>query len=61
VSNIDDTAVASVWDNNAAAWTTHVWEGRDLYKEIFNNPSFLEFARLSGGQVIDLAQEADRN
>jgi SAM-dependent methyltransferase len=55
MSKFDDTAVASAWDGNAAGWAAQVRRGGDLYREVFNNPSFLEFVPdLSGCRVIDL-------
>ena len=61
MSKIENT-VASLWDRNAADWIAQVREGRDLYREIFNNPSFLEFLPdLSERQVIDLGCGEGRN
>lgn len=55
MGEIDDKAVAAIWDRNAVDWTAQVRARRDLYREVFNNPSFLEFLPdLSGRRVIDL-------
>jgi SAM-dependent methyltransferase len=62
MNKIDDTAVASIWDRNAADWTAQVRDGQDLYREVFNNPSFFEFvADLSTLRVIDLGCGEGRN
>lgn len=59
---IDDTAVASIWDRNAADWTAHVRNGRDLYQEVFHNPFFCDFVPdLSQRYVIDLGCGEGRN
>jgi SAM-dependent methyltransferase len=61
MGNIEDT-VASIWDRNAADWIPQVRDGRDLYREVFNNPSFLEFLPdLSERHVIDLGCGEGRN
>ena len=57
-----EVTVASIWDRNAAAWIAQVQDGRDLYREVFNNPSFLEFLPdLSERRVIDLGCGEGRN
>ena len=62
MSKIDDATVASMWDKNARAWTDQVRDGKDLYREVFNNPCFLEFVPdLSGRHVIDLGCGEGRN
>ena len=46
--------VAAYWDGNADVWTEQVRQGRDSYRELFNNPAFLEFVGdLSGRRVLD--------
>jgi 2-polyprenyl-3-methyl-5-hydroxy-6-metoxy-1,4-benzoquinol methylase len=61
MSKIEDT-VGSIWDRNAADWIAQVRDGRDLYREVFNNPSFLEFLPdLSERRVIDLGCGEGRN
>lgn len=52
---IDEAAVRDAWDRNAPSWVERVRSGRDLYREVFNNPSFLEFLpSLAGLKVLDL-------
>jgi 2-polyprenyl-3-methyl-5-hydroxy-6-metoxy-1,4-benzoquinol methylase len=52
---VTDTDVTAAWDRNAPLWTERVRAGADLYREAFNNPSFLAFVPdLQGLDVIDL-------
>lgn len=52
---LDENKVREAWDRNADLWTDRVRAGMDLYREVFNNPSFLAtLPDLSGQQVIDL-------
>jgi SAM-dependent methyltransferase len=47
--------VSAAWDRNARLWTERVRAGADLYREAFNNPSFVAFVPdLRGLAVIDL-------
>ncbi len=51
---MDESKVAEQWDGNADRWARQVRAGGDLYRELFNNPSFFEFAGdLSGLRVLD--------
>jgi SAM-dependent methyltransferase len=61
MSKIEDR-VASIWDRNACDWIAQVGDGRDLAREVFNNPCFLEFLPdLSERRVIDLGCGEGRN
>jgi ubiquinone/menaquinone biosynthesis C-methylase UbiE len=51
---MDDSDVARLWDGNAEVWARHVRAGYDTYRDLFNNPAFLEFAGdLQGQAVLD--------
>ena len=51
---ITSAEVAAYWDGNADTWAEHVRQGRDAYRELFNNPAFLEFVGdLRGRRVLD--------
>ena len=52
---IGEAEVRAAWDRNAATWTDRVRARRDLYREVFNNPSFLAFLPpLAEREVVDL-------
>jgi SAM-dependent methyltransferase len=52
---IDEDEVREAWDRNAPLWADRVRAGMDLYREVFNNPSFLAaLPDLAGRDVIDL-------
>ncbi|ARQ00062.1 ubiquinone/menaquinone biosynthesis C-methylase UbiE [Pseudorhodoplanes sinuspersici] len=52
---IDEDEVRKAWDRNADLWADRVRAGMDLYREAFNNPSFLAaLPDLTGRDVIDL-------
>lgn len=48
--------VATAWDENASNWTTQVRAGRDVFREVLNNPCFFDLflPDLRGYQVLDL-------
>jgi SAM-dependent methyltransferase len=49
-----DAEVARNWDDNADRWAEQVRRGRDLYRDLYNNPAFLKFiGDLSGKTVLD--------
>jgi ubiquinone/menaquinone biosynthesis C-methylase UbiE len=51
----DETKVAALWDQNADLWTRQVRAGQDRFREVYNNPMFMEFLpNLSGLQVLDV-------
>jgi SAM-dependent methyltransferase len=51
---IGEADVRAAWDRNAAAWTDRVRARRDLYRDVFNNPSFFAFLPpLAGLEVVD--------
>jgi SAM-dependent methyltransferase len=59
---MDEAAVQEAWDRNAPAWTDRVRAGADLYREVFNNPSFFAFLPpLMGLDVVDLGCGEGRN
>ena len=59
---IGEAEVRQAWDRNAPIWTDRVRAGMDLYREVFNNPSFLAFLPdISGREVIDLGCGEGRN
>jgi SAM-dependent methyltransferase len=59
---IEEAEVREAWDRNAPVWTDRVRAGVDLYREVFNNPSFFAFLpELSGLEVIDLGCGEGRN
>jgi SAM-dependent methyltransferase len=52
---IDENQVRAAWDRNALLWADRVRAGVDLYRDVFNNPSFLAvLPDLAGRDVIDL-------
>ena len=52
---IDEDEVREAWDRNALLWADRVRAGMDLYREVFNNPSFLAaLPDFAGREVIDL-------
>ena len=52
---IDEAKVREAWDRNAPLWADRVRAGVDRYREVFNNPSFLEvLPDWAGREVIDL-------
>jgi ubiquinone/menaquinone biosynthesis C-methylase UbiE len=52
--DISDPEVAEQWDRNADVWTEQVRKRFDIFRELWNNPAFLEFAGdLSGKTVLD--------
>ncbi|WP_421708470.1 class I SAM-dependent methyltransferase [Algihabitans sp.] len=62
MADIDETEVSKAWDENATAWVEQVRAGRDLYREAYNNPSFLAFLpELTGQSVLDLGCGEGRN
>lgn len=51
---ITSADVAARWDANADSWADQVRQGRDAYRQLFNNPAFLEFVGdLGGRRVLD--------
>lgn len=47
--------VAKHWDRIAACWAQDVRQGRDAYREVFNNPEFFKFiGDVKGKRVLDL-------
>jgi SAM-dependent methyltransferase len=51
----DDRKVRNAWDQNAQRWADRVRAGVDLYREVFNTPSFLAILpNLAGREVVDL-------
>ncbi|HUY26404.1 MAG TPA: class I SAM-dependent methyltransferase [Candidatus Binataceae bacterium] len=53
-SGISAAEVAANWDRNADLWAAEVRAGRDLYREVYNNPAFLAFVGdLAGREVLD--------
>lgn len=53
-SEITEEEVARYWDGNAALWAEQVRKGWDVYREYFNNPTFLKFiGNLKGRVVLD--------
>jgi len=47
--------VGRMWDENAEMWARGVRNGYDTYRDLFNNPAFLDFAGdLSGLNVLDV-------
>jgi SAM-dependent methyltransferase len=53
--SIDEAEVLAAWERNAPVWTDRVRAGADLFREAFNNPSFLAFLPdLTDKEVIDL-------
>src|SRR5688572_18544298 len=62
ITMIDEAGVREAWDRNAPVWTDRVRAGVDLYRELFNNPSFFAFLPDIGGRhVIDLGCGEGRN
>lgn len=52
---IDEAAVAACWNRNADRWAEDVRAGRDLHRELFTLPAFLDFMPpIAGRRVIDL-------
>jgi SAM-dependent methyltransferase len=60
---IDEAAVAAAWDRNADLWIAQVRAGRDAFREIVNNPLFLDgfLPDLSGRTMLDLGCGEGRN
>jgi SAM-dependent methyltransferase len=53
--SIDESDVLAAWERNAPVWIDRVRAGADLFREAFNNPSFLRFLPdLAGKEIIDL-------
>ena len=51
---LSDEDVARYWDENAASWAEQVRAGRDIARELLNNPAFLAFiGDLAGHDVLD--------
>jgi SAM-dependent methyltransferase len=51
----EEIAVARLWDENAERWARQVRAGWDRFRDVFNNPMFMEFVPdLSGLCVLDL-------
>lgn len=51
----EERLVEALWEQNAGRWTNQVRSGADLFRDVFNNPLFLEFAGdLSGQSVLDI-------
>src|SRR6476620_4813518 len=52
---LDEEGVQQAWNRNAPVWVERVRAGRDLYREVFNNPAFMAFLPpLAGLAVLDL-------
>ena len=52
---LDEAAVRSIWEDNAAVWIEQVRAGSDEFRTAFNNPAFMAFVGdLDGQAVIDL-------
>ncbi len=49
---LSEREVARAWDDNADSWAEQVRQGWDVYREVYNNPAFLEFI---GAAIGDLA------
>jgi SAM-dependent methyltransferase len=49
---LSEREVAHAWDRNADSWAEQVRKGWDIYREVYNNPAFLEFI---GASIGDLA------
>jgi len=49
---LSERDIARAWDENAGAWAEQVRKGWDIYREVYNNPAFLEFI---GASIGDLA------
>lgn len=56
MNSITERDVANMWDENAALWASQVGAGRDVFREIVNNPIFFGafLPDLRGRDVIDL-------
>ncbi len=48
---ISEREVARAWDANADSWAEQVRKRWDVYREVYNNPAFLEFAGELGGKT----------
>ncbi|HZN25229.1 MAG TPA: class I SAM-dependent methyltransferase, partial [Burkholderiales bacterium] len=58
----DEEKVAELWDLNADLWTRQVRAGRDVFREVFHMPMFLDFVPdLSGLDVLDAGCGEGRN
>ena len=58
----DEENVAELWDLNADLWTRQVRAGRDVFREVFHMPMFLDFVPdLSGLDVLDAGCGEGRN
>lgn len=59
---IDSSVVEKCWDGNAAVWADHVRRGFDVYRELFNNPSFVPFlGDIRGLETLDVGCGEGRN
>jgi SAM-dependent methyltransferase len=53
-SEFSDRDVADHWNENAESWAAQVREGADVFRDLYNNPAFLEFVGEIGGlRVLD--------
>jgi SAM-dependent methyltransferase len=53
--DVDESDVAAAWDENAARWIDGVRSGFDRFRDVANNPAFLNFLpEIVGRDVIDL-------
>src|SRR5437660_1867191 len=51
---LPEEEVARFWDRNADIWASDVREGSDVFRDLYNNPAFLEFiGDVSGRKVLD--------
>src|SRR5205807_8859147 len=51
---LPEEEVARFWDRNADTWASDVREGSDVFRDLYNNPAFLEFiGDVSGREVLD--------
>ena len=47
-----DDEVRRCWDDNADVWARHVRAGYDTYRDLYNNPAFIEFVGDLGTEAV---------